>query len=63
MAQGDHGWEGYYQILKGRAPRQLVLDVLAYFPEYVGDEQRIANFALALSFRRPRRQANNVRYT
>ena len=33
MSQEDHGWEEYYQKIKGRAPRPLVLDVLAYFPE------------------------------
>lgn len=42
MSQEDHGWEDYYQKLKGRAPRQLLLDVLAYFPTHVGDEQRFA---------------------
>ena len=42
MAQEDQGWEDYYQKLKGRAPRQLLLDVLAYFPAQVGDEQRFA---------------------
>lgn len=42
MAQEDHGWEDYYQKIKGRAPRQLLLDVLAYFPDEVGEEQRFA---------------------
>jgi SAM-dependent methyltransferase len=33
MSQEDYGWEEYYQKIKGRAPRQLVQDALAYFPQ------------------------------
>ena len=33
MSQEDNGWKEYYQKLKGRAPRPLLLDVLAYYPE------------------------------
>lgn len=30
------GWEDYYQTIKGRAPRQLLLDALAYFSNKPG---------------------------
>jgi len=33
MSHEDHEWEEYYQRIKGRPPRQLVLDALAYFPQ------------------------------
>jgi trans-aconitate methyltransferase len=42
MVQDDHGWEDFYQKLKGRAPRQFLWDVLAYFPDEGGSEQRFA---------------------
>jgi trans-aconitate methyltransferase len=42
MAQEDHGWEDYYRKHKGRVPRQLLLEALAYFPDDVDDEQRFA---------------------
>ena len=32
MTQEDHSWEEYYRAIKGRPPRQLLLDALAYFP-------------------------------
>lgn len=32
MSQEDKGWEDYYRAIKGRPPRQLLLDALAYFP-------------------------------
>jgi len=31
MSQEDNGWEEYYRAIKGRPPRQLLLDALAYF--------------------------------
>jgi len=31
MTQEDKGWEEYYRAIKGRPPRQLVLDALTYF--------------------------------
>ena len=31
MSQDDKGWKDYYQKLKGRAPRPLLLDVLANY--------------------------------
>lgn len=33
MSEEDPGWRDYYQKMKGRAPRQLLLDVLAYYPK------------------------------
>jgi tellurite methyltransferase len=33
MSEEDSGWRDYYQKNKGRAPRQLLLDVLAYYPQ------------------------------
>ena len=33
MSQDDNVWKEYYQKIKGRAPRPLLLDVLAYYPE------------------------------
>ena len=33
MSQDDNSWKEYYQKHKGRAPRPLLLDVLAYYPE------------------------------
>lgn len=33
MTQKAVGWETYYEKSKGRAPRQLVLDALAYFQD------------------------------
>ena len=35
MAQEDHGWEEYYRAVRGRPPRQLLLDALAYFRDSV----------------------------
>jgi tellurite methyltransferase len=32
MSQDDHTWENYYQKIKGRSPRQLLLDVLEKYP-------------------------------
>ena len=32
MPEDNNGWKEYYQKIKGRAPRQLLLDVLAYYP-------------------------------
>lgn len=31
MSQEDNGWEEYYRAIKGRPPRQLLLDALTYF--------------------------------
>ena len=31
MTQEDKGWEEYYRAIKGRPPRQLMLDALTYF--------------------------------
>jgi len=36
------GWEDYYQKIKGRAPRQLLLDALAYFADGSDNVQRLA---------------------
>jgi trans-aconitate methyltransferase len=33
MSQDDNSWKEYYQKLKGRVPRPLLLEVLAYYPE------------------------------
>ena len=33
MSDEDPGWKDYYEKIKCRAPRQLVLDVLGYFPQ------------------------------
>ncbi len=33
MVQDENGWKEYYQKIKGRAPRQLLLDVLACYPD------------------------------
>lgn len=33
MSQDDNGWKEYYQKLKGRAPRPLLLDVLANYAD------------------------------
>lgn len=33
MSQEDNGWKEYYQKLKGRAPRRLLLDVLANYAD------------------------------
>ena len=33
MSQDDNGWKDYYQKLKGRAPRPLLLDVLANYAD------------------------------
>lgn len=38
----DHGWEEYYQRMKGRAPRQLVLDALTYFADEPAQTRRTA---------------------
>ncbi|MGB8984430.1 MAG: class I SAM-dependent methyltransferase [Anaerolineales bacterium] len=35
------GWEDYYQKIKGRAPRQLLLDALTYFADGSGNVQRL----------------------
>ena len=40
MTQEDYSWEEYYRAIKGRPPRQLLLDALAYFPG--GSAQRKA---------------------
>ena len=32
MSQEENGWADYYQKIKGRAPRQLLLDVLKNYP-------------------------------
>lgn len=32
MADDTHNWDEYYQKIQGRAPRQLLLDVLQYYP-------------------------------
>ena len=42
MSEEDHGWEDYYQKIKGRAPRQLLLDVLAHFTNKSTSTQRNA---------------------
>ena len=33
MSQEDSVWKEYYHKIKGRAPRQLLLDVLTYYPD------------------------------
>ena len=33
MSQDDNSWQEYYQKLKGRVPRPLLREVLAYYPE------------------------------
>ena len=38
----DHSWEEYYQKIKGRPPRQLLFDILAYFGNEIENRQRLA---------------------
>jgi trans-aconitate methyltransferase len=45
MSHKDRGWEEYYEKIKGRVPRQLVLDVLACFQ---GDALQEGRFAIDL---------------
>lgn len=42
MAQDDHDWEEYYEKIKGRAPRKLLLDALTYFRDGGENENRLA---------------------
>jgi trans-aconitate methyltransferase len=42
MSQEDNKWKVYYQKIKGRAPRQLLVDALAYFPDETSSTQRNA---------------------
>jgi hypothetical protein len=32
MSDDEYNWEEYYQKIQGRAPRQLLLDVLEKYP-------------------------------
>ena len=42
MSEEANKWKDYYQKIKGRAPRKLVLDALARFPEDFTSTQRHA---------------------
>src|SRR6266498_3461756 len=42
MTHEDDEWENYYQKIKGRAPRKLLLDALTYFEDASGKSQRFA---------------------
>ena len=42
MSQEDNGWEEYYRAIKGRPPRQLLLDALTYFASDSLSSQRKA---------------------
>ena len=42
MSQEDNKWKVYYQKIKGRAPRQLLVDALAYFSDETSSTQRNA---------------------
>ena len=33
MSQDENSWKQYYQKLKGRVPRPLLMEVLAYYPD------------------------------
>lgn len=41
MSEEDNGWKEYYHKIKGRAPRQLLLDVLTYYSDE-NNKQRTA---------------------
>ena len=41
MTKEDHGWEEYYRAIKGRPPRQLLLDTFPYFPSDSGQRKAI----------------------
>lgn len=42
MTQEDSGWENYYQKMQGRAPRQVLLDVLDMFGKDTSKDSRNA---------------------
>ncbi len=42
MSQEDNGWKEYYQKIKGRPPRPLLLDALTYFTDESPGTQRTA---------------------
>ena len=42
MTQEDDGWKDYYQKIKGRPPRQLLLDALACFNNDLEEDRRFA---------------------